>query len=221
MEVFLLVIAGWVFSVCLHEFGHASVAFRGGDFTVKDKGYLTLNPLHYAHPLYSLVVPIVFVILGGIGLPGGAVYINDSLLRSKGWRTATSLAGPAMNVGLIVAICIPFWLGALQHPRAESLQAALAFLLQLQICAVLFNLLPIPPLDGFQAISPWLPQDTAHRMMANSNVAFFMLFVVLWYVPVANQALWGTVNMISQLLGVDPDLGSEGWRLFQFWKGRF
>jgi len=56
MEVFLFVTVGWVFSVCLHEFGHALVAFRGGDYTVKDKGYLTLNPIRYAHPVYSLVM---------------------------------------------------------------------------------------------------------------------------------------------------------------------
>jgi Zn-dependent protease len=98
MQVFLLVTAGWVFSVCLHEFGHAVVAYRGGDYTVKEKGYLTLNPLNYTHPVYSLLMPLVFLFLGGLGLPGGAVYIEDRLLRSKGWRSAVSLAGPAMNV---------------------------------------------------------------------------------------------------------------------------
>src|SRR5271169_6830844 len=111
MEVFLLVTVGWVFSVCLHEFGHALVAYKGGDYTVREKGYLTLNPIRYTDPLYSLVMPLMFLFLGGIGLPGGAVYINDHLLRSKGWRTAVSLAGPAMNALLVLLLCIPFWLG--------------------------------------------------------------------------------------------------------------
>src|SRR5512141_2416484 len=101
MEVFLLVTVAWVFSVCLHEFGHALTAYYGGDYTVKEKGYLTLNPVHYTHPVYSLVMPLVFMLLGGIGLPGGAVYINEHLLRSRGWRAAVSLAGPAMNVALL------------------------------------------------------------------------------------------------------------------------
>lgn len=219
MEVFLLVTVGWIFSVCLHEFGHAFVAFRGGDYTVRDKGYLTLNPLHYAHPVYSLVMPIVFMLLGGIGLPGGAVYINDALLRSKGWRTATSLAGVAMNLLLVLVICVPFWLGLMTHPRAGLVAAALAFLLQLQISAILFNLLPVPPLDGFQAISPWLRPDLAHRMMANSNAMFFGLFIIMWYVPVANRAFWSVVLGVCGVLGVPPDLAWEGWSRFQFWKG--
>ena len=83
MECFIVVTVLWVFSVCLHEFGHALVAYYGGDYTVRDKGYLTLNPLHYTHPLYSLLLPVLFMMLGGIGLPGGAVYIERDLLRSR------------------------------------------------------------------------------------------------------------------------------------------
>lgn len=218
MEVFLLVTAGWVFSVCLHEFGHTAVAYRGGDYTVKDKGYLTLNPLNYAHPVYSLLIPVVFVVLGGIGLPGGAVYINDHLLRSKGWRTGASLAGPAMNIALLLVLCIPFWVGALEHPRAASLAGALAFLIQLQVSAVIFNLLPIPPLDGFQALSPWMPRDLASRMMANSNVMLFVLFILMWNVPAANRAFWTVVLGVVGALNIDPSLAWQGWSEFQFWR---
>jgi len=78
-------------------------------------------------------------------LPGGAVYINDHLLRSKGWRSMVSLAGPFMNLALIWIMCIPFWVGALEHPRAATLACGLAFLIQLEICAVLFNLIPCRP----------------------------------------------------------------------------
>ena len=66
----------WKAQVALHEFGHALVAFWGGDRSVVDKGYLTLNPLKYTHPFLSLVLPMLILVLGGIGLPGGAVYIN-------------------------------------------------------------------------------------------------------------------------------------------------
>jgi Zn-dependent protease len=57
---FLVVIIGWIFSLCLHEFSHALAAYYGGDITVKDKGYLTFNPLKYTHPVYSLLLPMVF-----------------------------------------------------------------------------------------------------------------------------------------------------------------
>ena len=58
LGVFLLVIGGWVVSLCLHEFAHAYVAYRSGDHSVEAAGYLTLNPLRYAHPFLSIVLPI-------------------------------------------------------------------------------------------------------------------------------------------------------------------
>lgn len=214
MPVFLLVTVGWIFSVCLHEFGHAFIAYRGGDYTVKEKGYLTLNPLHYTHPVYSLLLPLLFVVMGGIGLPGGAVYINDRLLHSKGWRTAVSLAGPAMNVVLIWVLCCLFWVGIVNDKFAP----ALAFLIQLEVCAVVLNLLPIPPLDGFRALSPWLPEETVERIMANASMFMWGLFIALWYVDAANQALWSVVRGVSAVLGIDPSLAWEGYQQFQFWK---
>jgi len=214
MQVFLLVTVGWVFSVCLHEFGHALVAYKAGDYTVREKGYLTLNPIHYTDPFYSLLMPLIFLFLGGIGLPGGAVYINDHLLRSKGWRTGVSLAGPAMNVLLAASLCIPFWLGFVD-PRFGP---GLAFLIELQISAVVFNLLPVPPLDGFRAISPWLPDETCERLMQQSNLLIWILFLAMWYVKPLNEGFWSLVHGVLSLLGVDYELALYGWREFQFWR---
>lgn len=214
MQVFLLVTVGWVFSVCLHEFGHALVAFKGGDYTVREKGYLTLNPIHYTDPVYSLVMPLVFLFLGGIGLPGGAVYINDHLLRSKGWRTAVSLAGPAMNIVLTLLLCLPFWLGIID----DRFGPGLAFLIQLEISAVLFNLIPIPPLDGYRAVSPWIPEDINERILAQSNVLIWVLFLAMWYVQPLNQAFWTAVYTISAVLGIDPEWARMGWWEFRFWR---
>src|SRR5512146_3018031 len=101
---FLIVILGWIFSLCLHEFSHALVAYYGGDTTVRDKGYLTFNPLKYTHPVYSIVLPLLLLLMGGIGLPGGAVYIENWRLRSRGWISAVSLAGPTAN--LLVAVVL-------------------------------------------------------------------------------------------------------------------
>jgi len=214
MQVFLFVTVGWIFSVCLHEFGHAVVAYKGGDYTVRDKGYLTLNPIHYTDPVYSLVMPLIFLFMGGIGLPGGAVYINDHLLRSKAWRTWVSLAGPAMNVLLTLALCIPFWLGMLDMRFAPGL----AFLIQIEISAVLFNLIPVPPLDGFRAISPWLPEEISERLLQQSNVLIWVLFILMWYVRPLNEAFWNLVYAGMSLVGVDYNLAMMGWREFAFWR---
>src|SRR3990172_9499686 len=99
---FAIVLIGWIFSLCCHEFAHALVAYYGGDTTVKDKGYLTFNPLKYTHPVYSLLLPLLFLMMGGIGLPRGAVYIEKWRLRGPAWQTALSLAGPSPNPALAV-----------------------------------------------------------------------------------------------------------------------
>ena len=80
----VLVLAGWAVSLCLHEFGHACVAYRGGDRSVRGKGYLTLDIRRYTDVGLSFVLPVVFLLLGGIPLPGGAVWINHGAIRSRG-----------------------------------------------------------------------------------------------------------------------------------------
>jgi len=218
MICFLIVTVLWIFSVCLHEFGHAIVAYYGGDTSVREKGYLTFNPLKYTHPVYSLLMPVLFMMLGGIGLPGGAVYIERDRLRSREWETAVSLAGPAMNVLWVLALCLPFWTHALPESSDNVLAISLGFLIRLEISAVLFNLLPIPPLDGFQAIAPWMPEETRSRMMAQSNLFLGCLILVMWNVPVVNDAFWSIVSNITQTLEIDPRLARMGWRDYQFWR---
>lgn len=218
MECFIVVTVLWVFSVCLHEFGHAWAAFCGGDHTVKDKGYMSLNPLHYAHPVYSVVMPVVFMMLGGIGLPGGAVFIERDRLRSRGWETWVSLAGPAMQLPLIILISAAFKFGLLQNDPTSLASVSFGFLLQLEISSLILNLLPIPPLDGFQAIAPWLPKETSAKLYAASSQTIWILFLALWFVRPLNSALWSLVYGLSKLLGVAPGIGYLGWKTFQFWQ---
>jgi Zn-dependent protease len=208
----------WVFSVCLHEFGHAWAAYCGGDYTVKDKGYLTLNPIHYTHPVYSLVMPVVFMLMGGIGLPGGAVYIDHRLLRSKGWETWVSLAGIAMNLAMVWIISLCFKLGLLKNDPTNLASVSLAFLMQLEVSAILLNLLPVPPLDGFQAIAPWLPPGIRDQMFAASNYSQWILFLALWYVEPLNDLFWKTVYLIVGFLGVSPYIGYVGFHEYRFWE---
>lgn len=218
MAVFLAVTILWVLSVCLHEFGHAIVAYHGGDTTVRDKGYLTLNPLRYTHPVYSLLLPVVFMLLGGIGLPGGAVYIETGLLRSRGWRTAVSLAGPFMNLVIVWVLCLPFWFGLIERSPDNLVAVSLAFVIQLQISSVFLCLLPVPPLDGFRALGPWLPAHVEAKALEHANVFMWGVFLALWYVRPANAAFWGAVNGATELLGIDPWLAYAGLQQFQFWR---
>ena len=152
----LLVAAGWVLSLCLHEFGHAIVAYWGGDKSVKAKGYLTLNPLKYTDPGLTLLLPIVFLMLGGIALPGAAVYINRRAIKSRLWLSAVSAAGPLASALTACAFATPFMLGMVSADN-EALWSSAAILVLFQVVAVILNSLPVPPLDGYGVIEPWLP----------------------------------------------------------------
>ncbi|MDB6023354.1 MAG: Zn-dependent protease [Pedosphaera sp.] len=218
MSCFLIVVVIWVFSVCLHEYGHAIVAYHGGDHTVEEKGYLSMNPVYYAHPVTSFLLPMLFMVVGGIGLPGGAVYINRHLLRSRGWETAVSLAGPAMNliIAIIITLLLRFFL--IPYYPTHIATEALAFALVLQFSAILFNLIPIPPLDGFQAIEPWLSQQWREHLLPMANYGMFVLFALFWYVEPFYRAFWSTVRGIISFLGVDPGLAAAGFHAFRFWQ---
>jgi Zn-dependent protease len=218
VECFLIVSILWVFSLSLHEFGHAWVAYRGGDHTVAEKGYLTMNPFRYLHPVQSLLLPLVFVILGGIGLPGGAVYIDRALLRSRGWDTAVSLAGPAMDLFLVLLLGLAFKFGWIPHERDNLVTTSLAFLLQLLIGALFLNLLPIPPLDGFQAIAPWLPPEPRNKLYSLSDIGMFVVLLTLWSVTPVREAFWGNIRHLCNLFEVEPIWIKEGYRAFKFWK---
>jgi tetratricopeptide (TPR) repeat protein len=208
----IAVIVGWIASVCLHEFGHAIVAYWGGDTTVKDKGYLTLNPLKYTDIGYSLALPVVFLILGGIALPGAAVYINHTLLRSRAWNSAVSAAGPLMTGGVAIALSLPFQWGWANDDG--WFWSALALLASYQVAALCFNLFPVPSFDGFGILEPWLSkplQKTARRW---GRYGYLALFAILWTVPDANRAFWSLVNGISQILGIPNDKISAAYLMF-------
>src|SRR5689334_4013587 len=92
--VFPFVLIGFVISLCLHEFGHAITAYVCGDRSVRESGYLTLDPMRYADPVSSILFPILVMAIGGIGLPGGAVYVRTNLLRHRIYGSLVSAAGP-------------------------------------------------------------------------------------------------------------------------------
>jgi Zn-dependent protease len=215
---FFIVLAGWIFSLCLHEFSHAIVAYNGGDYTVREKGYLSFNPLKYTHPIFSIVMPIIFLLLGGIGLPGGAVYIETWRIRDRRWLTLMSLAGPTAN--LVVAILLGIVL-SLANVSPTGIWPALSFLLVLQISAVLFNLIPLPPFDGYNALEPYLPLNIRETVNRFRSMAIWIILLLFWYVPVVGAVFWGAVRSISTTLGVSWPMVAIGLDQFQFWKHLF
>ncbi|MCV7345064.1 site-2 protease family protein [Mycolicibacterium rhodesiae] len=211
--VFIFVIAGWVVSLCLHEFGHAYTAWRFGDHDVAIRGYLTLNPLKYTSPLLSLALPLLFIALGGIGLPGGAVYVRTFFMTPR-QRTMVSLAGPAANLLLAVVLLVATRM--FYDPAHGVFWSAVAFLGFLQITALLLNLLPIPGLDGYGALEPHLSPET-QRAVAPAKQFGFLFLLVLLLAPAMNQWFFSAVFWFFDLSGVPGGLASIGSQLTRFW----
>src|ERR1700761_4278305 len=174
--VFVFVIAGWLVSLCLHEFGHAFTAWRFGDHDAAVRGYLTLDPRRYAHPALSLLLPMIIILLGGIGLPGAAVYVRTWFMTPTR-RTLVALAGPAAN--LLLAVLLLAATRLFFNPFHAVLWAGVAFLAFLQLTAVLLNLLPIPGLDGYDALEPHLSPETQRAVAPAKQWGFFILLFLL------------------------------------------
>jgi len=179
------VLIGWIMSVVLHEFAHGLVAHWGGDYTVRERGGLTLNPIQYIDPVMSIVLPIAIFLIGGIPLPGGVTYVRRDLLRSRAWDAAVSAAGPLMNFLLFLALVMPFhpklrWVEPTAISEAGNAVVFMGAMALLQMVSVLFNLIPIPPLDGFGIISPFMDPRTREKFMTPplSFGLFFALFLL-------------------------------------------
>lgn len=211
--VFILVVFGWLVSLCLHEFGHAYTAWRFGDHDVAVRGYLTLNPLKYANPMLSLGLPLLFIALGGIGLPGGAVWVRTSFMTPR-QRTIVSLAGPFANV--VLAVVLLAVTAALYTPEHQVFWGGMAFLGFLQVTAVLLNLLPVPGLDGYGALEPHLSRELQYKLNPVKQWGFFILLLLL-FVPALNQVFFGAVSGLVGLSGVSEQLVAWGNVLTRFW----
>lgn len=209
----LFILLGALLATCLHEWGHAIVAYWGGDRTVKSKGYLTLNPLKYTDVSTSLVLPIMFLIMGGFALPGGAVYINTHLLRGQAWKSAVSAAGPAATALVAIALSIPFQLSS-KVDAHSWFWPALAFLAQIEVAVLILNLLPIPALDGYGILEPWLPEKMQQQLRSVKKYGFLFLLAMFWTSPTFSRWFWGLSVGIAQRLGIPRDLSALGYAEF-------
>ncbi|MFD6532783.1 site-2 protease family protein [Streptomyces sp. NPDC060184] len=214
--VFLFVTGGWIVSLCLHEYAHARTALHSGDISIAEKGYLTLNPLKYTHALLSIVLPVLFVIMGGIGLPGGAVYIERGRIRERWKHSLISAAGPLTNVLFAVVCTAPFWLGGLDGVPMVF-RFALAFLALLQVTAAILNFVPVPGLDGYGVIEPWLSYKVRRQVEPFAPFGLIAVFGLLW-VPEVNAVFFDAVDALLRGLGVSDFETYCGLDTYRFWQ---
>lgn len=218
--VFLFVVAGWLVSLCLHEYAHARAALHSGDISIGTKGYLTLNPLKYTHPVYSFIMPLVFIILGGIALPGGAVFIERGRIQGKWKHSLISAAGPAINalfalllLGLLTPVSAPTGL-TLTGP--QNFYSAVGYLALLQLMAAILNLLPVPGLDGYGIIEPWLSYNNRRAFANLAPYGMIIVFLLLWNTTINNWFFNDIIFNIMRWFGQAWGYSGEGNYLFHF-----
>lgn len=214
--VFVSVLIFWLVSLCLHEYAHARTAYAGGDTSVVDKGYLTMNPLRYMHPVLSIVLPMVFLALGYIALPGGAVWIDTSRIRSRGWLSLVSAAGPLANLAMFFFCALPFAFGL--HVGREDLGTlwpSLALCAYFQALAFVLNMLPIPGLDGYGIIEPFLPDGIRQSLDYVRPAGFFILLAIFITENPVKHAVARWIDALVLGLDVSPVYLIEGLDLFR------
>ncbi|MEV4414831.1 site-2 protease family protein [Catellatospora sp. NPDC049609] len=222
LTVFVFVLSGWLVTLCLHEFAHALTAHHSGDDTVAAKGYLRLDPRRYGHWVLTLLLPLLVLLIGGLPLPGGAVLIETHRLRNRFRDAMVSLAGPTVNIVAaavlltVVSIAGPDSLFLVSQPQA-AFWAGLSLLAYLQVAAAILNLLPIPGLDGWGTIEPYLSDSARHVGNKIKPFGILLVFLLLYL----DQVRWlfdEATFFFLDVSGIPLEAVGLGFQLFQFWR---
>ncbi|RYE50999.1 MAG: site-2 protease family protein [Sphingobacteriales bacterium] len=169
-----------LFSMTLHEAMHGFVAYFLGDDTAKMQGRLTLNPIKHIDPFLTILLPVVLAVLGG-PIFGGAkpVPFNPDRVRYDEWGAAlVAVSGPLVN--LLLAF-IFFGVYAVAQPDPTGLVARiLGTAVSVNLGFFIFNMIPIPPLDGSRVLYALAPEFVRRGMEAIEQFGIFFVFIIVF-----------------------------------------
>lgn len=193
--IFLILIL--ILSIVIHEVSHGVMANHLGDPTAKYAGRLTLNPIRHLDPIGSVILPIFLVIMAKL-IGGGIIFgwakpvpINPYNFRDQKYGSAkVALAGPGANL----AIALVFGLALRFFPQLvliPGLVLIFSYIVYINILLAVFNLLPIPPLDGSHILFTFLPPGTENLKIFLQQYGFFILIFIIfflfrWIIPIIN-----------------------------------
>jgi Zn-dependent protease len=200
MESLLLALVIILISMSLHELAHGFVAYQLGDDTAKAQGRLSLNPLKHLDPVMSVAVPLLLALSGG-PIFGGAkpVPINTNRIKGGNFGLAlVAMAGPLTNLVLAyIAFCIVYYTGA---DIVSGWGSFTVLVMQINLGFFVFNLIPIPPLDGSRVIYALAPEFIQSAM---EKIEQYGLFVVLALVLVLGSGLMSFMGSAIQFIVID------------------
>jgi len=196
-----------IFSIVIHEFSHGAVANMLGDPTAKLAGRLTLNPLKHLDPIGSVVLPVLMILTTGTGIGWAKpVPVNPFNFRDQKYGSLkVALAGPAAN--LTVALFLGLFLRLLFFFGVASpvLFSALSFIIFVNILLAMFNLTPVPPLDGSHILFALLPDSLREIKIFLSQFGFFILiFLIFFFPPFLRIIIYLVENIFILFAGTPP-----------------
>jgi Zn-dependent protease len=192
-----------IIAITFHEAAHGYVALYFGDDTAKKAGRLTLNPLKHIDLFGTILLPLfLFITTGSAFGWAKPVPVNFSQLKDPRWDMGfVAAAGPAMNLllAIVSAGLLRFALSA--SPEAQPmLTGLLNRSLLLNVILAVFNLLPIPPLDGSKIVAPLLPQALARPYLSLERFGTTILLLVLIVVPILASRSGVAFNIFETLV---------------------
>ena len=155
--------------------------------------------------------------MGGIGFPGGAVYINMAAIKTPKQKSLISAAGPIATAIFATVLIAPFTLNIANSEQNLPFWSAVSLLAFLQLSALFLNLLPVPGLDGFGIFEPFLKGDLRKKVHNIAGLVFLAIFFLLFNDTFFSRAFWKTIAITAHLLGMNFDLIREGFQTFKFW----
>lgn len=194
-------IPGVLIAITFHEFAHGYAAYKLGDNTAKMEGRLSLNPLDHLDPIGCLLL-----LFAGFGW-GKPVHVNPSnytrkMSMEKG-EAIVSLAGPLMNFILAIIFTLIYFaiykfagLGFIYSTTGRIIMLLISATISINIGLGVFNLIPLPPLDGSKIIMPFLPYN-AKQWFRNNEYIFYIVFVVIWVTRIAGRIISPVIELIS------------------------
>lgn len=194
-------IPGVLIAITFHEFAHGLAAYKLGDNTAKMEGRLSLNPFDHLDPIGSLLL-----LFAGFGW-GKPVHVNPSnytrkMSMEKG-EAIVSLAGPLMNFILAIIFTLIYFaiwkfagLGFIYSTTGSIIMLLISTTISINIGLGVFNLIPLPPLDGSKIIMPFLPYN-AKQWFRNNEYIFYIVFVVIWVTGIAGRIISPAIGVIS------------------------
>lgn len=200
----LLSAPGVLIAITFHEFAHGYVAYKLGDDTAKNEGRLTLNPFDHLDPIGTLML-----LVAGFGW-GKPVHVNPrnytrKMSMEKG-EALVSLAGPLMNFilallfTLIYCAIYKFASVSFIFSNIGTIIIALIYAtISINVGLGVFNLIPLPPLDGSKIIMPFLPYK-AKEIFINNEQIFYIVFVLIWITDIASTIIAPPINWVSNVI---------------------